>query len=158
MISIPPGGRNRNKGGLCFSSRDIDDWQFFAKVIVPENSDQLEYKCVVERRFHGSYEVGTMEIQVDYSFSVAPAVAGCSSSTATAKRSKRSIETEVSITVSGETLREVGDMLLKVDQVTVRFRLIDWVHYYRVSRKMDEDKAVRVQPLRTLLLDDGYLE
>ncbi|GKC07104.1 RNA-directed DNA polymerase, eukaryota [Tanacetum coccineum] len=81
-----------------------------------ENSDQREYKRVAERRFHGSYEVGIMEIEADYYFSAAPAVAGCSSYTTTAKRSKRSTETEVVVTVSGETLREAGDMLLKVEQ------------------------------------------
>ncbi|GKD99123.1 hypothetical protein Tco_1383020 [Tanacetum coccineum] len=117
----------------------------------------LEYKRVVER-FHGSYAVWTMEIEAGYSFSAAPAVAGCSSSTATAKRSKRSTKTEVAVTVSGETLREAGDMLLKVDHVTPRFRLIDRVYYCRVARKMDGDKDVRVSALRTLLLDNTYLE
>nr|GEV89525.1 hypothetical protein [Tanacetum cinerariifolium] len=75
------------------------------------------YKRVVERRFHGSYEVGTMEIEANYSFSAAPAVAGCSSSTTTIKRSKRSTKTEVAVTVSGETLREAGDMLFKQLQI-----------------------------------------
>ncbi|GKD86289.1 hypothetical protein Tco_1357443, partial [Tanacetum coccineum] len=92
----------------------------------------LEYKRMVER-FHESYAVRTMEIEAGYSFLAAPAVAGCNSSTATTKRSKRS--TEVAVTVSGETLREVGDMLLKVDQVMPRFRLIDWVYYCRVARR-----------------------
>ncbi|GKG48500.1 hypothetical protein Tco_0510385, partial [Tanacetum coccineum] len=100
----------------------------------------------------------TTEIEADYSFSAAPAVAGCSSSTATAKRSKRSNETKVVVIVSGETLREAGDMLLKVEQVTPRFRLIDWVYYCRVARKMDGDKGIRVRALRTLLLDNRYLE
>ncbi|GJZ08727.1 hypothetical protein Tco_0543010 [Tanacetum coccineum] len=81
-----------------------------------------------QERFHGSYEVGIMEIEADYYFSAAPVVAGCSSYTATAKRSKRSTETEVVEIVSGETLREAGDMLLKVEQVTPQFKLIYWVY------------------------------
>nr|GEX75161.1 hypothetical protein [Tanacetum cinerariifolium] len=76
-----------------------------------------------------------MEFEAGYSFSAAPAVAGCSNPTATTKRSKRSTETEVVVTVSGETLREAGDMSLKVDQVTPHFRLIDWVYYCRVARR-----------------------
>ncbi|GKC39118.1 hypothetical protein Tco_1051502 [Tanacetum coccineum] len=154
-------------GTACTSnlgSRDVDDWQFFAEGVVPSNPDRLEYDRVVERRFHGSYEVRTMDIEAEYSLSAALAPASCSRTSTTAKRSKRLTETEV-ILASGETLNEMGDVLLnrslegakKVDQLMPRFRLMDWVYYCLVIWNMD--KHVRVRALGTLLLDDSrYLE
>nr|GEX82114.1 hypothetical protein [Tanacetum cinerariifolium] len=88
-----------------------------------------------------------MEFEAGYSFSAAPAVAGCSNPTATTKRSKRSTETEVVVTVSGETLREAGDMSLKVDQVTPHFRLIDWVYYCRVARRHVDPNRLKTTPV-----------
>ncbi|KAL7611076.1 hypothetical protein Lser_V15G11400 [Lactuca serriola] len=43
--------------------RDVDDWQFFAEGVVPQNPNPMNYNRVVDRRFYGSYEVRTMEIQ-----------------------------------------------------------------------------------------------
>ncbi|CAH1414356.1 unnamed protein product [Lactuca virosa] len=43
--------------------RDVDDWQFFAEGIVPQNPNPMNYNRVIDRRFYGSYEVRTMEIQ-----------------------------------------------------------------------------------------------
>lgn len=46
--------------------RDDDDWQYFSEGIVPLNPNRMNYNRVVDRRFYGSHEIRTLEIETEF--------------------------------------------------------------------------------------------
>ncbi|CAI9275747.1 unnamed protein product [Lactuca saligna] len=138
--------------------RDVDEWQYFAEGVVPHGDPNPgSYDRVDERRFYGSYEVRTMEIdpefslarmlapilsQVDPNIAATVAERGTTPTTTIKLRwEEQSSHPDIAITRNEEP--QEGDQPMPlyklVDQTTPRFRLIDWVYYCRVIRQMDNE-------------------
>lgn len=135
--------------------RDVDDWQFFAEGIVPRNPNPVKYNRVVARRFYGSFEVRTMEIETDFSLSPISAQVNHNIADTVAERDTRptkksrkngqSSESTMAITTSSEIANEE---LQEGDQLMPRFKLVDWLYHHLVVLEMDDHKRTSV--LRSL--------
>lgn len=119
--------------------KDVDDWQYFAEGIVPQNPNPLDYDRIVERGFYGSCEVRTMEIEADFSLSAAFTPDNRTKVSTAAKRSKGLTEPAIAIT-SGETSNEPAH---EDEPLMPRYKLIDWVYHHQVVLKMDRHTRSR---------------
>ncbi|KAK1422994.1 hypothetical protein QVD17_18287 [Tagetes erecta] len=102
--------------------RDADEWQYFADGLVPEYLDPKRYERVSKRRFFGSHEVRTME--VDAEFSIARALAAAEG--------------------KNDQLTKEGQQDY---QLTPRFKLIDWVYLHKVIFYVDDQGRDRAHRL-----------
>nr|QRG29194.1 putative CP [Dactylorhiza cryptic virus 3] len=126
--------------------RDVDDWQFFDGQI-PADLNPAHFDRITDRRFYGSYEVRTLE--VDSEFTLPTTAQEAHASAQKKRKSGKEIEPHRTVRVQprrttrsdepqGPPANNDATATSSTDVVEApRYRLEDWCYHYRVILFMD---------------------
>lgn len=143
--------------------RDVDDWQFFEGQ-VPADLNPFNFDRLTDRRFYGSYEVRTLDVDADFTL---PKTAAEAAASARKKRKGKEVEAprpaRPSRRSSTLTITELATTPAATEGTTTttaistavvqapRYRIEDWCYHYRVVINMEAH--TRTGALRILSLN-----
>ncbi|ALT00591.1 capsid protein [Sinapis alba cryptic virus 1] len=118
---------------------DVDDWQYFPNDVVPANLDPYAFLRLTNRRFHGGYEIRTLD---------AANMPGQTGTTTDSRKRPRPGES-----TSAPALPQTSEpqTQMQVDTPPApkpRFRLVDWTYHYLVV--LNKEDHTRFAALKSI--------
>lgn len=113
-------------------SRDVDDWVSYPNAVVPPTLSISTHPRVTPRRFYGSYEVRTVEVQKEYNQDVFIPNADLSDEAKKqqSKKRKQLTITDGSIPATAADSQSSSSMYYAV--LAPRYQISDWTYYQQV--------------------------